>query len=49
MKNKSHPERESYITWYGSEFDTNQVDLDQINKDLANLDQYIDEIENPQD
>ncbi|GAH45301.1 unnamed protein product, partial [marine sediment metagenome] len=44
-----HPERESYIEWYGSEFDPNQVDLDQINEDLANLDQYILEIENPQD
>jgi hypothetical protein len=49
MKDKSHPERESYIEWYGSEFDPNQVDLDQINKELANLDQYISQIENPQD
>ncbi len=47
MKDKSHPERDSYITWYGSEFDPNQVDLDQINKELANLDQYISQIENP--
>ena len=47
MINKSHPERESYIEWYGSEFDPNQVDLDQINENLANLHQYILEIENP--
>ncbi len=49
MNDKSHPERDSYIEWYGSEFDPNQVDLDQINKDLANLEQYIIEVENPQD
>ena len=49
MKNKSHPERKSYIEWYGSIFDPNQVDLDQINKDLTNLRQYILDIENPQD
>ena len=33
MKDKSHPERESYIEWFGSEFNPNEVDLDQINKD----------------
>ena len=49
MKDKSHPERKSYIEWYGSEFDPSEVDLDQINKDLANLHQYILEIEDPQD
>jgi len=49
MKDKSHPERESYITWYGFDFDTNQVDLDQINEELMNLHPYIHEIENPQD
>ncbi len=48
MKVKSHPERESYIEWSGSEFDPNQVELDHINKELSNLDQYIIEIENPQ-
>ncbi len=49
MKDKSHPERESYIEWYGSKFDPNNVDLDHINKDLANLHQYIIEIEDPLD
>ena len=49
MKDKSHPERESYITWYGSEFDPDQVDLDQSNVELTNLDQYIHEIENAED
>jgi len=49
MKNKSHPERESYIEWYGSVIDPNEIDLDQINKDLVNLVQYFDEIENPED
>ena len=47
MKVKSHPERESYIEWYGSVFDPNQVNLDQINEDLTNLHQYILEIEDP--
>ncbi len=49
MKDKSHPERESYITWYGSEFDPDQVDLDQSNVELTNLNQYIHEIENAED
>lgn len=49
MKDKSHPERKSYIEWYGSEFDPDDVDLDQINEDLTNLHQYIIEIENPID
>jgi len=49
MKDKSHPERESYIEWYGSVFDPTHLDLDQINEGLANLNQYIEEIENPQD
>ena len=49
IKNKSHPERKSYIEWYGSVFDPDQVDLDQINKDLTNLRQYILEIESLQD
>ena len=44
MKDKSHPERESYIEWYGSEFDPNQVDLDQINEDLTKFPQNIIEI-----
>ena len=47
MKGKSNPERVSYITWHGSGFDPNQLDLDQINKQLANIDKYIDEIDNP--
>jgi hypothetical protein len=49
MKDKSHPERQSYIEWYGSEFDPKDVDLDQISIDLANLHQYILEIEDPSD
>ena len=46
MKDKSHPERESYIEWYGSIYDPAHLDLKKINKELANLDQYILEIEN---
>ena len=49
MKDKSHPERESYIEWYGSEFNPNQTDMDKINEDLVNLHQYILEIEDPRD
>ena len=49
MKDKSHPERKSYITWYGSEFDPTQVDLNQINEELTNFDQYILEFDYPQD
>lgn len=45
MKDKSHPERDSYIEWYGSEFDPNKVDLDEINQELTNLKEYIKEIE----
>ena len=49
MKDKSHPERESYIEWYGSVYNPALLDLDKINKELANLDQYISQIKNPQD
>lgn len=49
MKDKSHPERESYITWYGLEFNPHQVDQDQVYQELSNLNYYILEIENPQD
>ena len=45
MKDKDHPERESYIEWYGSEFEPDKVDLNEINKQLANLQEYIMEIE----
>lgn len=45
MKDKSHPERDSYIEWYGSLFEVNKVDLDEINKQLANLQEHISEIE----
>ena len=49
MEDKSHPERESYIEWYGSEFNPSQVDLNQINNDLTKLHQYILEIEDSPD
>lgn len=49
MQDKSHPERDSYIEWYGSEFDPTYLDLEKINAELANLDQYINQIENPSD
>ncbi len=45
MKDKDHPERESYIEWYGSVFDPDKVNLEEINKNLANLKEYIKEIE----
>ena len=45
MRDESHPERDSYIEWYGSVFDPGHVDLEKINKELANLDQYIYDIE----
>ncbi len=46
MKDKTHPERESYIDWYGSVFNPYEVDLEGINKQFVNLQEYIREIEN---
>ena len=45
MKDKDHPERESYIEWYGSEFEPDKLNLDEINQQLTNLKEYIMEIE----
>jgi len=49
MQDKSDPERASYIEWYGSVFDPYMVDFKEINEQLANLDQYISEIESDED
>jgi hypothetical protein len=46
MKDLSHPERKSYIKWYGSVFKPYKSSLSEINRSLANLDNYISEIEN---
>ena len=45
MKDKDHPERESYIEWYGSEFDPDKIDFGEINIKLAKLREYILRIE----
>jgi len=45
MKDKTHPERESYIEWYGSEFGPDKVYLKEINQQLTNLSGYMLEIE----
>ena len=37
MKDKSHPERESYIEWYGSEFDLGEINIEEINKNLVKI------------
>ncbi len=37
MKDKSHPERESYIEWYGSEFDPDEINIEEINKNLVKI------------
>ena len=37
MKDKSNPERESYIEWYGSEFKPDEFSLEEINKNLAKV------------
>ena len=49
MKDVSHPERDSYIEWYGSVYNPNKLSLMEINKELANLDCYIYEIENDEE
>lgn len=49
MKEKSHPERDSYIEWYGSVFDPGFVDFDEINHQLLALREYIEEIENEEE
>ena len=46
MKDLSHPERKSYIVWYGSIFNPDKISLSKINSNLTKLDQYIYEIEN---
>ena len=45
MKDKDHPERESYIEWYGSDFDPDKIDFGEINIKLAKLREYILRIE----
>ncbi|MCF8378618.1 MAG: plasmid pRiA4b ORF-3 family protein [Bacteroidales bacterium] len=45
MKDKTHPERDSYIEWYGSVFNPDKINLEVINRNLANLKNYIREIE----
>lgn len=49
MEDKNHPERESYIEWCGSVFEPDKVELDEINKELVNLKEYIQEIESDSD
>ena len=49
IRDESHPERESYIEWYGSVYDPNKVNFEEINEQLANLDQYISKIESNED
>ena len=49
MQDKSDPERDSYIEWYGSVFDPYTVYFKEINEQLTNLDQYIIEIESNSD
>jgi hypothetical protein len=41
MSEKDHPERESYIEWYGPVFDPNKISLEEIHQNLANLKEYI--------
>jgi hypothetical protein len=45
MRDKSHPERDSYIEWCGSEYDPDLVEISEINKGLANLDEYMRQID----
>jgi hypothetical protein len=45
MRDKRHPERKSNIEWYGSEFDPDKVNLEEINRQLTNLTKYMREIE----
>ena len=45
MRDKTHPERDSYIEWYGSEFEPDKVEYDEINQKLVNLKEYSQEIE----
>ncbi len=45
MKDKTHPERDSHIEWYGGVFNPDEIDLEKINRDLKNLKKYIWEIE----
>jgi hypothetical protein len=49
MNNKSHPERKSYIEWYGSVFNADKIDLAEINKSLVKLKEFIAEIESDDD
>jgi hypothetical protein len=49
MKDKSHPERKSYIEWYGSVFKPDNVNLAEINKSLAKLKEYIADVESDHD
>ena len=40
MKDKSHPERASYIEWYGSVFNPNELGLQETDNQLLNLKEY---------
>ncbi len=42
--NKKHPEREEMLEWLGEQYDAEHFDKDEINQELASLDNYIKEL-----
>ena len=39
MKDPQHPEHESYISWWGGQYDPDEFNLDKINKALQKIEQ----------
>jgi hypothetical protein len=44
INNKRHPEREEMLEWLGGQYDAEYFDKDEINQQLASLDNYIKEL-----
>lgn len=43
LDDKNHPEREEMIEWLGDEYDSTEFDIDLVNEELSELDNYIQE------
>lgn len=49
INNKRHPERKEMLEWLGGQYDAEHFDKDEINQELASLDNYIKELKELRD
>jgi len=40
MNDPNHEEHESYMEWWDGPYDPEDIDIDEINQDLQEIDQY---------